>query len=39
MNLVFAGGKASLDEMIASTEHGLLVSGFGTSARWTLTRR
>jgi len=26
MNLVFAGGKASLDEMIASTEHGLLVT-------------
>src|SRR5437660_11195627 len=26
MNLVFAGGKASLEEMIASTEHGLLVT-------------
>ena len=26
MNLVFAGGKASLDEMIASTERGLLVT-------------
>jgi len=26
MNLVFAGGKASIEEMIASTEHGLLVT-------------
>jgi predicted Zn-dependent protease len=26
MNLVFSGGKASLDEMIASTERGLLVT-------------
>jgi PmbA protein len=26
MNLVFAGGKSSVDEMIASTEHGLLVT-------------
>lgn len=26
MNLVFAGGKSSLEEMIASTEHGLLVT-------------
>ena len=26
MNLVFGGGKSSLEEMIASTEHGLLVT-------------
>ena len=26
MNLVFAGGKSSLEEMIASTEHGFLVT-------------
>jgi len=26
MNLVFSGGKASLDEMISSTERGLLVT-------------
>jgi len=26
MNLVFSGGNSSLDEMIASTEHGLLVT-------------
>src|SRR5262249_48320244 len=26
MNLVFSGGKTSLEEMIASTEHGLLVT-------------
>ncbi len=26
MNLVFSGGKSSLEEMIASTEHGLLVT-------------
>jgi predicted Zn-dependent protease len=26
MNLVFAGGKSSLEEMIASTERGLLVT-------------
>ncbi|HLK04122.1 MAG TPA: TldD/PmbA family protein [Candidatus Acidoferrum sp.] len=26
MNLVFAGGKASLEEMIATTDHGLLVT-------------
>ena len=26
MNLVFAGGKASIEEMIASTERGLLVT-------------
>jgi len=28
MNLVFAGGKASLDEMIASTDRGILVTRF-----------
>jgi PmbA protein len=26
MNLVFAGGNASVDEMVASTEHGILVT-------------